>query len=1062
MEQDDRKDHIRIAEEGVHRNEMRSISRRNSSLSIHSARGRVVAPENLLPITYRTLSYKVDDAFDKDASYASDKRERKQVQGLTELDHHLVTVDELQRRLSTSPQGLQAEQAHRRLLQHGKNQLSPPPSRWFQTIMGYLFGGFGTILLGGGILVFIAWKPLGDPPAEANLALALVLIVVWIINAAFNAWQDWSSSRVMASITTMLPDQCIVTRDNNPAYLSALDLVPGDLIQIKQGNKLPADVRLIQTSADAKFDRSILTGESEPVSGTVECTNNNYLETNNIGLQGTYCVSGAALGIVVATGDQTVFGRIASLSNGRRTEMTPMQKEILRFVLIIVAFIVTFVVIIIVIWAAYLHKDHPDFINVPTLIVSCVSVGIAFVPEGLPIAVSMGLTIVAGIMKKNKILCKSLATVETLGAVSVICSDKTGTLTKNEMFVAKCFSGGEEYISEDAKERMVHGSAPGELPNESIAVVRAIGGLCNAAEFDATTLERPLHAMKIFGDPTDQAILRLSQSLGSVSDLRGQWKKVFEIPFNSKNKFMIRVMCPHNQDSGYLFIKGAPDMLLSKCAHVVNRNGQAELLSQAERNRLERIKDRWSAEGKRVILMAQRLVSSDWIKAGVDERSALQAAQDGLTLVGLVGLIDPPRDEIPGVIDTLRRASIRIMMVTGDYKLTAQAIAIECGIIRTPPGLIDDIKALDHADKATVRSTDSTTAIVVSGPELADLSSEDWDTLCTYDEIVFARTTPEQKLRIVKEFQARDNIVAMTGDGVNDAPSLKAADVGVALGSGSDIAIEAADIVLLDSFAAIVEAVKYGRLVYDNLKKTIIYLLPAGSFSELWPVVTNVVLGVPQILSSFLMIIICCLTDCAGAITLAFEKPESDLLLRPPRDPKKDRLVDVKLLGHAYLFIGLYECLMSYIMAFWHMQRRGVPFSAMVLRYGSWDPQYDPDYVTQVANEASSIYFVNLVFMQFFNLLAVRTRRLSIFQQPPILKKETQNLLLFPAMLFALCVVFIFLYIPDLHGSIDTTTVPVEHFFLPIAFGMGLLLLDEGRKYSVRRWPNGLLARIAW
>ncbi|KAL2827955.1 hypothetical protein BDW59DRAFT_53274 [Aspergillus cavernicola] len=1065
MDHDPSKGRVRIEEE-AHRNETRSLSRRNSSMSIHSARGRVVAPENLLPITYRTLSFKVDDTELKTGRKdTSNRQEREQIKGIAELDYHLVSVDELQRRLSTSSRGLQNEQISGRIAEYGKNQPSPPPSRWFRTTMGYIFGGFGSILLGGGVLVFIAWKPLGDPPAEANLALAIVLVAVWLIQAAFNAWQDWSSSQVMASITTMLPDQCIALRDGNSTSLGAVDLVPGDLIQIKQGNKLPADVRLIQVSTDAKFDRSVLTGESEPVSGTVESTNNNYLETTNIGLQGTYCVSGTALGIVVGTGDQTVFGRIASLSSGRRTELTPMQKEILRFVLIIVSFVVTFVLIIVIVWAAYLRSHHPDFINVPTLIVSCVSVGIAFVPEGLPIAISMGLTIAAGIMKKNKILCKSLATVETLGAVSVICSDKTGTLTKSEMFVTDCFSGGEEYSSSEAKERMTHGSS-GELPNESIGIIRTVGGLCNAAEFDATTMDRPLHAIKIFGDPTDQAILRLSHSLSPVSELRAQWKRKFEIPFNSKNKFMLRVMNPINQLGGsYLFIKGAPDMLLPRCRYVITRNGQPEELSQGDRNKIEAIKDRWSAAGKRVILMAQKHVSDDWVygvESSQDEKIVHQSALDGLTLVGLVGLIDPPRDEIPSVVDILRKASIRIMMVTGDYKLTAQAIAIQCGIITTRPDLIDDIKDLNQFDKAVARLPGVTTAIVISGPELADLSEEDWDQLCSYDEIVFARTTPEQKLHIVKEFQARDNIVAMTGDGVNDAPSLKAADVGIALGSGSDIAIEAADIVLLDSFSAIVEAVRYGRLVYDNLKKTVIYLLPAGSFSELWPVVTNVVLGVPQILSSFLMIIICCLTDCAGAITLAWEMPESDLLLRPPRDPKKDRLVDAKLLGHAYLFIGLYECFMSYVMAFWYMQRRGIPFSAMVLHYGDMDSQYDPDYVTKVANEASSIYFVNLVFMQFFNLLAVRTRRLSIFQQPPILNRETQNLLLFPAMLFALAVVFIFLYIPDLHGSIATTTVPVEYFFLPIAFGLGLLFLDEIRKYSVQRWPEGILARIAW
>lgn len=1070
MEDDSRKDHIRIAEEGVQRNTRPMTRQRSaaSSLSIHSVRGKVAAPENLLPITYRTLSYKVEQADEKASQDSSTKQERKQLKGIAELDWHRLSIDEIQRRLSTSAtQGLSSEQVHRRTSEYGKNKPSPPPSRWFRTMMSYLFGGFGSIVLFGCIMVFIAWRPLGDPPAQANLALAIVLLAVFFIQASFNAWQDWSSSRVMASITTMLPDQCIVVRDGSQLSISAIDLVPGDIIHIKQGNKLPADVRFIQISADAKFDRSILTGESEPVSGTTESTDDNYLETHCIGLQSTHCVSGTALAVCVGTGDLTVFGRIAGLSNRRRTEMTPMQKEILRFVLIIVSFIVTVVIIVVILWAAWLRKDHPDWINVPTLIVDCVSVGIAFIPEGLPIALTMNLTIVANIMRKNKILCKTLATVETLGAVSVICSDKTGTLTKNEMFVTDCFSGGEEFTSEGAKSLLVHGAGPNDLPNASVGVLRDVAGLCNAAEFDASTLDRPLHLTKIYGDPTDQAILRLSQSLGPVSELREQWKKVFEIAFNSKNKFMVRVMSPTKSQSGdgLLLIKGAPDVLLPRCTSMIMRDGNIGELSTGDRNRLEGIKDRWSARGKRVILLAQKEVTEEWVTSLTslqDERLVLHAAEQRLTLVGIVGLVDPPRDEIPGVIDTLRKASIRIMMVTGDYKLTAQAIAIECGIIRTPPALIDDVKALDFSEKVNVTSTGTTTAIVLSGPELADLGDDQWEKLCSYDEIVFARTTPEQKLRIVKEFQQRGHIVAMTGDGVNDAPSLKAADVGVALGSGSDIAIEAADMVLLESFSAILEAVKYGRLVYDNLKKTIIYLLPAGSFSELWPVMTNVILGVPQVLSSFLMIIICCLTDCAGAITLAFEKPESDVLLRPPRDTHKDRLVDVKLLNHAYVFVGLFECLLSYVVAFWHMQRRGIPFSAMILKFNNMDPKYDKNYVTQVANEASSIYFVNLVIMQFFNLLAIRTRRLSIFQQPPIFKRETQNLLLFPAMVFALCIVFIFCYIPGLQKSIDTTSIPVENFFLPVAFGIGLLALDEARKYSVRRWPKSFIARISW
>jgi sodium/potassium-transporting ATPase subunit alpha len=301
-------------------------------------------------------------------------------------------------------------------------------------------------------------------------------------------------------------------------------------------------------------------------------------------------------------------------------------------------------------------------------------------------------------------------------------------------------------------------------------------------------------------------------------------------------------------------IKGAPDILLPRCSHILGDKGEIMPMNDLHLKRIEDTKDFWSRQGKRVILMARKATTVP--TSSNAEKEVLFAARHGLTFVGLCGIVDPPRDEIPEVVKILRGASIRIFMVTGDFKLTAQAIAEECGII-SDVAMVDDINALARESKQGF----SRRSIVLSGPELMTLNENQWDQLCQYQEIVFARTTPEQKLRIVKEFQSRDNVVGMTGDGVNDAPSLKAADIGIAMGSGSDIAIEAADMVLLDSFAAIVQAVTYGRLVYDNLKKTIVYLLPAGSFSELWPVITNVAFGIPQALSSFLMIIICCLTD---------------------------------------------------------------------------------------------------------------------------------------------------------------------------------------------------------
>ncbi|KAK9358867.1 hypothetical protein V1504DRAFT_477581 [Lipomyces starkeyi] len=1062
------------------------LRRRDSNISNggHSRRNSI-DPAAALPIAYRTMSMGIDESDDQKRRDDLKKASSKTAKELSELDWHSLSLSELYTRLSTSAvEGLSIEQVQRRLAEYGKNTPSRPPSHLLRDLFSYCFGGFGSILLIASILVFVSWKPLGDPPAVANLALAIVLLAVFFIQAGFNAWQDFSSSRVMASITGMLPDECNLLRDGARTTVIATEIVPGDVLFFKAGSKLPADIRFIQVSSDAKFDRAILTGESIPLPATVDSTDDNYLETRCIGLQGTFCSSGNGVGVVVSTGDRTVFGRIAKLAAQPNTGMTTLQKEVFLFCLFISILMVIMIVIVIIVWAAWLRKDHPGWINVPMLIVSCVSVAVAFIPEGLPIAVTASLTITANLMRKNKILCKSLKTVETLGAVSVICTDKTGTLTKNNMWVTECAIGCLEMTPRQAIDRQV--TAKSKLQsNTAVDQLQSVASLCNVGEFDVTTSSLPLEQRKINGDATDQAVLRFAETLGSVAEARAMWIKQFELPFNSKNKFMMSVFSLGKSmgqdttltasesdafagDKLLLTIKGAPDILVTRCDKYINPDGLSCPLDSNTRAVIENVKNKWSREGKRVILLARKIIPSSSTAAALSswefERQAMEHASAELTLVGIVGIVDPPREEIPGVISTLRKAGIRIFMVTGDFVLTAEAIARECGIISNPSDRVHNVSYLrrDAAASAEIPCLGHITSIVISGSELPMLSDHEWEQLCQYDEIVFARTTPEQKLRIVKEFQARENIVGMTGDGVNDAPSLKAADIGIALGSGSDIAIEASDMVLLDKFDGIVEAVEYGRVVFDNLKKTVAYLLPAGSYAELWPVVTNVVFGLPQILSSFLMIIICCFTDCAAATMLAFEKAESDVLLRPPRRPKDDRLVSWRLILQAYGFVGTLQTVCSFAMSYWYLQRQGIPFSTLWLGFGAIPHGMSSDTYTQRLNEASSIYFVNLVVMQWFNLMAVRTRRLSIFQMPPLFNKKTQNLYLFPAILFALLMTFFWLYIPTFQTTLGTTSVPAMYFFLPMTFGVCILLLEEGRKYTVRRYPMSILAKCAW
>lgn len=498
----------------------------------------------------------------------------------------------------------------------------------------------------------------------------------------------------------------------------------------------------------------------------------------------------------------------------------------------------------------------------------------AFIPEGLPVALTASLTISANMMRKNKVLCKSLKTVETLGAVSVICSDKTGTLTqvsipqygaleigrgfaniasKNKMVVTEAAVAGMIMTAEEAHDTLLASREASELAGNALEQLRTVAGLCNAGEFDAATQHLELKERRVRGDATDQAILRFAESLGSVAESRRFWHMRFDLAFNSKNKFMIRVFGNANRagladaiptDTCAIFepgdllltIKGAPDVLLPRCSRYVGKSGASIALTPAMLEKIDKIKNDWSAQGRRVLLLAHKPISRSSLKNSVAssgfEREMTEHAASGLTLVGLVAIVDPPRPEIPEVVRTLRRAGVRIFMVTGDFALTAQAIARECGIVTNPDSAVADISALPrdavggaspppppsnkYARGGVVDDSSDAEAlpasIVLTGADVQTLVPAQWDALVgSYSEVVFARTTPEQKLRIVRELQARSHVVGMTGDGVNDAPALRAADVGIAVGGGSDIAVEAADMVLLDSFGSVVEAVRYGR-----------------------------------------------------------------------------------------------------------------------------------------------------------------------------------------------------------------------------------------------------------
>ncbi|KAF4806529.1 Potassium-transporting ATPase alpha chain 1 [Colletotrichum siamense] len=408
-------------------------------------------------------------------------------------------------------------------------------------------------------------------------------------------------------------------------------------------------------------------------------------------------------------------------------------------------------------------------------------------------------------------------------------------------------------------------------------------------------------------------------------------------------------------------------------------------------------------------------------------------------------------------------------MVTGDYGITAAAIAHNIGIFTTSePDTFDTIRrgmTPTAEELRHERLAGNGRSLLLEGASVARLMAQDWDIVCEYDEIVFSRTTPEQKLRIVNEFRDRENVVAVTGDGVNDAPALRAADVGVAVVSGSDVAIEAADLVLMDQFDSIVEAIRLGRLVFQNLQKVIAYLLPAGSWSEIWPVLVNVFFGVPLPLSVFLMIVICVFTDLFLSLSLIMEKQEFDLLSLPPRNAKRDHLINLKIYAQAYLFTGFMETICAHSMFFFYMWKyAGFPIHELFFLFEGYAEGYHGytlDELTNFNATGQCVYFITLLFLQWGNILAVRNRRLSIFQADPI-TKERQNPWLIASAIISLAIAIFVTEVPGIQKLFGTASVPIEFWLIPVPLALGILFMDEIRKLAVRLFPRGPIARVAW
>merc|ERR1712172_432351 len=744
-----------------------------------------------------------------------------------ELDVHKVSVDELCKRWNTNvANGLTDDQSKANIEKFGLNQLTPPPTtpEWVKFCQN-MFSGFAMLLWFGAILCFIAYgiqASAYEEPPDDNLYLGIVLTTVVVVTGIFSYYQESKSAKIMESFKNLVPQYALAIRNGEKVNIKAQELTLGDVIEVKFGDRMPADMRVVQATG-MKVDNSSLTGESEPQSRSNEFTNENPLETKNIAFFSTNVVEGTAKGVVINIGDNTVMGRIAGLASGLESGDTPIAKEIAHFIHLITA-VAVFLGVSFFVIAFILGYHWLD------AVIFLIGIIVANVPEGLLATVTVCLTLTAKRMAAKNCLVKNLEAVETLGSTSCICSDKTGTLTQNRMTVAHMWFDNkihEADTSEDQSGASFDKNAAGWKTLERVAM------LCNRAEFKGGQQQVSILKREVNGDASEAAILKCTElTKGNVMDYRARNKKVCEIPFNSTNKFQVSV---HEQedksDSRYLLVmKGAPERILQRCTSIVI-DGTERVMTQEGKDAFESAYMELGGLGERVLGFCDFMLPEDKYPRGYpfdpDEENF---PLEGLRFVGLMSMIDPPRAAVPDAVVKCRSAGIKVIMVTGDHPITAKAIARSVGIISDGQETVEDIAARRNCPVEEVNPREARAA-VIHGGEIKDLSEKALDEVLMYhSEIVFARTSPQQKLIIVEGCQRMGAIVAVTGDGVNDSPALKKADIGVAMGiAGSDVSKQAADMILLDdNFASIVTGVEEGRLIFDNLKKSIAYTLTSN------------------------------------------------------------------------------------------------------------------------------------------------------------------------------------------------------------------------------------------
>jgi P-type Ca2+ transporter type 2C len=876
---------------------------------------------------------------------------------------HALSSQDVLIQLNASPAGLDPAEAARRLAEHGPNEL---PAAETISPWSILFAQFKNVL----IVILLVAAALSVFLGHGLEAVAITVIVLFAV--ILGSVQEYRAERAIEALREMAAPTATAMRAGEEVDLPARELAPGDIVLLRAGDRIPADLRLIQ-SVNLKVEEAALTGESVAVDkhdAPLAGADLPLGDRRNMAFAGTAATYGRARAVVVATGVHTEFGKIAQMLHTIETGRTPLQENLDKVgqVLARAAFVVVGIIVLL-----GLLRGQPLI----EMFIFGIALAVAVVPEALPAVVTISLAIGVQRMVKRNALMRRLAAVETLGSTSVICSDKTGTLTRDEMTVRQILVGGQLLeVSGAGFEPQGQFSLAGVPvePSESLRLLLQAATLAS----DATIVQSD-GRWRVKGDATEGALVVAAAKAGlDKAELDARYPRVDEIPFTSETKRMTTLH--HNGQGVVAYAKGAPEIILATCTRRLTAHGEGDL-DPASRDAIIEAARQMASQALRVLAVAYR--------PGV----TLATAEHNLTFLGLVGMIDPPRPEARAAIETCNAAGIGVVMITGDHPLTAEAVANELGLLKT--------------------------GRVVTGAELEAMSDDEFQRQVEGIE-AFARVSPAHKLRVVAALQGRNHVVAMTGDGVNDAPALKKADIGIAMGiTGTDVAKEAAAMTLTDdNFASIVAAVEEGRGIFGNIKKYLMYLL-SSNIGEIGLMAGAVLLGLPLPLTAVQILYVNLATDGLPALALAVDPPERDLMRRPPRNARAGiftrPVVTLMTVG------GLWSTLVNLSLFAWALSSG------------------------RSQTEAMTMTFVSLVLIQFFKAYNFRSDRHSVLRRP--FANKWLNL----AIAWELLLLTLIVYLPFLQQPFGTFSLPLRDWLIVIALAFTVSPVLELAKWMVRR-----------